>query len=62
VTTAGTLSTLSPIYGSLAAWYFLGEVPPDRLWLGGSVILFCAVMEVYRKQNESRTREKEKLV
>ncbi|WP_341867134.1 DMT family transporter [Leptospira kemamanensis] len=62
VTTAGTLSTLSPIYGSLAAWYFLGEVPPDRLWLGGAVILFCAVMEVYRKQNEARQREKEKLV
>lgn len=62
VTTAGTLSTLSPIYGSLAAWYFLGEVPPDRLWLGGAVILFCAVMEVYRKQNEARMREKEKLV
>lgn len=62
VTTAGTLSTLSPIYGSLAAWYFLGEVPPDRLWLGGAVILFCAVMEVYRKQNEARQRDKEKLV
>ncbi|WP_341867237.1 DMT family transporter [Leptospira noumeaensis] len=53
VTTAGTLSTLSPIYGSLAAWYFLGEVPPDRLWLGGGVILFCAILEVFRKQAES---------
>ncbi|MCW7470822.1 DMT family transporter [Leptospira kanakyensis] len=53
VTTAGTLSTLSPIYGSLAAWYFLGEVPPDRLWLGGGVILFCAILEVFRKKAES---------
>ncbi|WP_244288286.1 DMT family transporter [Leptospira congkakensis] len=57
VTTAGTLSTLSPIYGSLAAWYFLGEVPPDRLWLGGGVILFCAILEVFRKQAESGKRE-----
>lgn len=61
VTTAGTLSTLSPIYGSLAAWYFLGEVPPERLWLGGGVILFCAIMEVFRKQAESGKREKENL-
>ncbi|EOQ94895.1 EamA-like transporter family protein [Leptospira wolbachii serovar Codice str. CDC] len=53
VTTAGTLSTLSPIYGSLAAWYFLGEVPPERLWLGGGVILFCAILEVFRKKAES---------
>lgn len=62
VTTAGTLSTLSPIYGSLAAWYFLGEVPPDRLWLGGGVILFCAILEVFRKQAESGKREEEKKV
>lgn len=62
VTTAGTLSTLSPIYGSLAAWYFLGEVPPDRLWLGGGVILFCAILEVFRKQAESGKREEEKLI
>ncbi|WP_343328102.1 DMT family transporter [Leptospira levettii] len=62
VTTAGTLSTLSPIYGSLAAWYFLGEVPPDRLWLGGGVILFCAILEVFRKQAESGKKEEEKLV
>lgn len=62
VTTAGTLSTLSPIYGSLAAWYFLGEVPPDRLWLGGGVILFCAILEVFRKQAESVKREEEKLI
>lgn len=61
VTTAGTLSTLSPIYGSLAAWYFLGEVPPERLWLGGGVILFCAIMEVFRKQAESGKKEKENL-
>ncbi|WP_332248543.1 DMT family transporter [Leptospira terpstrae] len=61
VTTAGTLSTLSPIYGSLAAWYFLGEVPPERLWLGGGVILFCAILEVFRKQAESGKREKENL-
>ncbi|MBM9590890.1 EamA family transporter [Leptospira sp. 201903075] len=57
VTTAGTLSTLSPIYGSLAAWYFLGEVPPDRLWLGGAVILFSAILEVFRKKAETETRE-----
>ncbi|WP_342353394.1 DMT family transporter [Leptospira vanthielii] len=56
VTTAGTLSTLSPIYGSLAAWYFLGEVPPERLWLGGAVILFCAILEVFRKKAESEKR------
>ncbi|TGK82961.1 EamA/RhaT family transporter [Leptospira bourretii] len=62
VTTAGTLSTLSPIYGSLAAWYFLGEVPPDRLWLGGGVILFCAILEVFRKQAESGKKEEEKLI
>ncbi|MGE8722826.1 DMT family transporter [Leptospira terpstrae] len=62
VTTAGTLSTLSPIYGSLAAWYFLGEVPPERLWLGGGVILFCAIMEVFRKQAESGKKEKENLI
>lgn len=61
VTTAGTLSTLSPIYGSLAAWYFLGEVPPERLWLGGGVILFCAILEVFRKQAESGKKEKENL-
>ncbi|PJZ80697.1 DMT family transporter [Leptospira meyeri] len=60
VTTAGTLSTLSPIYGSLAAWYFLGEVPPDRLWLGGGVILFCAILEVFRKQAEDIKRVEEK--
>ncbi|WP_341864927.1 DMT family transporter [Leptospira brenneri] len=57
VTTAGTLSTLSPIYGSLAAWYFLGEVPPDRIWLGGGVILFCAILEVFRKKAEGEKRE-----
>ncbi|TGL26304.1 EamA/RhaT family transporter [Leptospira bourretii] len=62
VTTAGTLSTLSPIYGSLAAWYFLGEVPPNRLWLGGGVILFCAILEVFRKQAESGKKEEEKLI
>lgn len=52
VTTAGTLSTLSPIYGSLAAWFILGEIPPDRIWLGGGVILFTAILEVYRKKAE----------
>ncbi len=52
VTTAGTLSTLSPIYGSLAAWFVLGEVPPERIWLGGGVILFTAILEVYRKKAE----------
>lgn len=57
VTTAGTLSTLSPIYGSLAAWYFLGEVPPERLWLGGGVILFCAILEVFRKKAEAEKPE-----
>lgn len=61
VTTAGTLSTLSPIYGSLAAWYFLGEVPPERLWLGGGMILFSAVMEVFRKKQENRHLTIEKL-
>lgn len=52
VTTAGTLSTLSPIYGSIAAWFLLDEIPPERIWLGGGVILFCAMLEVYRKKAE----------
>ncbi|MDF3819897.1 DMT family transporter [Leptospira sp. 96542] len=57
VTTAGTLSTLSPIYGSLAAWYFLGEVPPEKIWLGGGVILFCAILEVFRKRGEEKLEQ-----
>ncbi|GBF51844.1 permease [Leptospira ryugenii] len=48
VVTVGLLSTVSPFYGTMSAWFFLGEVPPDRIWLGGGIILFCAVMEVIR--------------
>lgn len=48
VVTAGIFSTISPFYGILSAWFFLGETPPERIWFGGGVILFCAVMEVVR--------------
>jgi drug/metabolite transporter (DMT)-like permease len=48
VVTAGIFSTISPFYGILSAWFFLGEVPPEKIWFGGGIILFCAIMEVVR--------------
>jgi drug/metabolite transporter (DMT)-like permease len=48
VVTAGIFSTISPFYGILSAWFFLGETPPEKIWLGGGVILFCAIMEIVR--------------
>ncbi|TGN14714.1 DMT family transporter [Leptospira ilyithenensis] len=56
VTTAGIFSTMSPLYGSFAAWLVLGEVPPERIWLAGAVILFCAIMEMIRQSSSLREK------
>ncbi len=48
VVTAGIFSTISPFYGILSAWFFIGEIPPNRIWLGGGIVLFCAIMEIIR--------------
>jgi len=55
VVTAGIFSTISPFYGILSAWFFLNEIPPERLWLGGGIILFCAIMEVMRTKKLAKT-------
>jgi len=52
VVTAGIFSTISPFYGILSAWFFLGETPPDKIWLGGGIILFCAIMEIVRNSKK----------
>ncbi|TGN19775.1 DMT family transporter [Leptospira idonii] len=57
VTTAGVFSTLSPLYGSFAAWLILGELPPERIWLGGGMILFSAIMEVVRQSSWKQAEE-----
>lgn len=49
VTTAGLMSMISPFYGILSAWFFLGEAPPDKLWIGGGIVLFGSVFEIWRK-------------
>jgi len=56
VTTAGIFSTMSPLYGSFAAWLVLGEIPPERIWLAGGIILFCAIMEIVRQSSYKKEK------
>lgn len=47
-TTAGILSTISPVYGTLAAWFYLSEVPGWGVFVGGALVLGGSVWESLR--------------
>ncbi len=53
VTNAGLFSMVSPFYGIFSAWFFLGEKPPDQIWLGGGIVLFGSVFEIWRKSRNT---------
>jgi drug/metabolite transporter (DMT)-like permease len=45
---AGIMATLLPVYGSLAAAVFLGEVPSTRTLVGGAIIVLAVALETVR--------------
>jgi drug/metabolite transporter (DMT)-like permease len=47
----GIIATLLPVYGALAAAFFLGEVPSTRTLVGGAIILGAVALETARVLN-----------
>lgn len=43
------ISCLMPVFGSLLAWFVLGEVPQMMVFVGGAVILSVAFIETLRQ-------------
>jgi drug/metabolite transporter (DMT)-like permease len=58
-TTVGILSTLSPVYGTIAAWIYLGEVPRPWTLVGGSIVLVASCWEMLRVSRRTRIVEPE---
>jgi len=52
--TASIVAALEPVYGIVAAYFLLGEVPVTRTLIGGGIIVGCAVFITFRTYRGSR--------
>ncbi|WCL47650.1 DMT family transporter [Leptospira sp. GIMC2001] len=56
-TTIGIISTISPIYGTIAAWMYLNEVPTNLTIVGGLLVLGASTYEVIKQQTSLDTQK-----
>lgn len=54
ITTISIISSLTPLFGIVLGLIFLGEVPPERVLIGGAIILTTVVVESVRSVKKSK--------
>ncbi|HSH12898.1 MAG TPA: hypothetical protein VLA15_04090, partial [Desulfurivibrionaceae bacterium] len=47
---------METVFGSLLVWLFLGEVPPDMSFVGGSIILVALAVHGWLEARRYRAR------
>src|SRR5690606_17841659 len=52
VSTASIITSITPIFGIILAFFFLNETPHLNTFLGGSLILATVVIESMRSRNK----------